>query len=324
MIKYILKRMAYSVVVILGVSAIIFAIIQYMPGNPYQHMVKYDTESDLMEKRLTELGYYDPIPLQYIKWLGRVIEGDFGFSVHHKVPVKELMFERFHNTFILAITSFFISSILAITVGIISAIKKDTIFDYIITVLSFIGVSIPGFFFGLILIKLFAFDLNILPPSGMNTLGNNLFGFKKNIDTLKHMTLPILVLTMTQSASLIRHTRSFMLNILNEDYIKTAQSKGLSRNKAIIKHGLKNVLTSITTILFLRLPDFLSGALIVETIFIWPGIGSLNYEAILNQDYFVVMGVTMLMAFIVVMCNLISDILYAFIDPRVRFGAKEV
>lgn len=317
--KYIFKKALYSLFIIFGVSLVIFTIIQYMPGNPYQHMVEYDTDPDLMEKRLTELGYYDPIPVQYKKWVQRTFNGDLGYSVHHKAPVKDLVFKRFKNTAILALVSFIISSFVAISIGIISAIKEGSKLDYLITVLSFIGVSIPGFFFALLLIKWLSLDLGLFPPSGMATLGKNFTGVKKLADIAKHMAMPVMVLVITQSASLIRHTRSSMLNVIDEDYIKTARSKGLRRNKAITIHGIKNALTSITTLLFLRLPDFLSGALIVETIFIWPGIGSLNYEAILNQDYFVVMGVTMLLAVIVVLCNLFADILYVLIDPRVKF-----
>lgn len=320
MLKFILKRIGVSLIVILGVTLIIFTIILLQPGNPYQNIVKYDSDPAYLEKKLTELGYYDPIPIQYIKWIGRVLKGDLGDSIHYKAKVLDLIVERFRNTAILALTSFVFSTLISILIGVFSASKPGTIMDHIITVICFIGVSIPGFFFGLLLIKVFGFDLNILPPSAMTTLGEDYQGIEKVIDIVKHMIMPVSVLVLTQSASLVRYTRSSMIEVLNQDYIRTARAKGITKVKSIWGHGFRNSLISIITILCMRLPDLLSGALVVETVFVWPGIGSLNYEAILNRDYNLIMGVTLVMAIIIILCNLLADILYAVVNPRIRIG----
>ena len=318
MLKYLLKRLGVSLIVIIGVTMIIFSIIRLQPGNPYLSMVKYDTDPNFLEEKLTELGYYDPVPVQYFKWIGRVAKGDLGYSIHYRTPVVQLIKERFGNTLLLAITSFILSTALAIFIGVFSASRSKTILDYIITVISFIGVSIPVFFFGLLLIKVFGYDLNLIPISGMETLGTNYEGIKRVLDIGKHMIMPVIVLSITQTASLLRYTRSSMIEVLNEDYMRTARSKGLSRQKTIWKHGFRNSLISIITVLCMRFPDLLSGALIAETVFVWPGMGSLNYQAILNQDYPLIMGITFIMAIIIILCNLLADILYAVADPRIR------
>lgn len=320
MSKYLLKRLGVSVVVILGVTMVIFSIIRLQPGNPYLNMVQYDTDPEFLEERLTELGYYDPLPIQYFKWLGRVVKGDLGYSIHYRTPVSQLIKDRLSNTSLLAITSFIFSTILAVFIGVFSAGRSKSFWDYIITVISFIGISIPVFFFGLLLIKFLGYDLNIVPISGMKTLGVDYTGIEKIIDIAKHMILPVFVLSITQTASLVRYTRSSMLDVLHQDYMRTARSKGLSRGKTIWTHGFRNSLISIITVLCMRVPDLLSGALIVETVFVWPGMGSLNYQAILNQDYPLIMGVTLIMALIVIVCNLAADILYALADPRIRVG----
>lgn len=318
MLRYILKKLGVSLIVILGVTMIIFSIIRLQPGNPYLNMVQYDTDPRFLEERLTELGYYDPLPIQYFKWLGRVAKGDLGYSIHYRTPVSQLIKDRLSNTSLIAITSFIFSSILAVFIGVFSAVRSKSIFDYAITVISFLGISIPVFFFGLLLIKFLGYDLNLVPISGMETLGSNYTGIHKGLDIIKHMILPVFVLSITQTASLVRYTRSSMIDTIQKDYIRTARSKGLGREKAIWKHGFRNSLSSIITVLCMRIPDLLSGALIVETVFVWPGMGSLNYQAILNQDYPLIMGITFVMAIIVILCNLLADVLYAISDPRIR------
>lgn len=317
MFKYILKRIGISLIVLLGVSVMVFVFIQKQPGNPYLNMINPNMTAVETNQMLTNLGYFDPIHIKFFKWIKMVSKGDLGHSIQYGQPVTKLIGSRIGNTFILALGSTIISISIAIPFGIISAYKKGKLIDLILTVISFLGVSIPSFFLGLLLIKVFSFNLAMLPISGMRTIGKDFTGIKNLLDVTKHMILPVFVLSFVNIASLMRHTRSSMLNVIKEDYIRTARSKGLSEKKAILVHGFRNALITIITLLSMQIPSLFSGALITETIFAWPGIGRLNYDAVLNRDYPVVMGVLLVTAIIILISNLIADILYVIIDPRI-------
>lgn len=319
MVKYIIKRLLTAVVVLLGISIIIFALIHLQPGNPYSTMIDPTVPPEVVKEMLDKIGYNDPIHIKYFKWISRAIKGDLGYSIYYGKPVLDIIGSRMSNTVILATFSLCLSIILGIGIGIISAIKKNTLFDKIFTTISFVGVSIPAFFFGLILIKIFAFDLKLLPVSGMKTLGSDYTGIKAMFDGFKHIILPGIVLSFLQSTAFMRYTRSSMIDVLDKAYITTARSKGLSLNKAIFRHGLKNALIPIVTIICLQIPFLFSGALLTETVFVWPGIGRLSYEAVLNRDYSLIMGILMILSIIILISNLIADILYAIIDPRIRY-----
>ncbi|CEN79125.1 ABC transporter permease [Paraclostridium sordellii] len=319
MVKYILKRLFTTLVVLFGISIIIFTLIHLQPGNPYSTMIDPNVSPEVVKEMLSKIGYYDPIHIKYIKWISRALRGDLGYSIYYGKPVIDIISSRMTNTVILASFSLLISIVFGIGIGILSAIKKNTLFDKIATVFSFIGVSIPAFFFGLILIKVFSFDLQLLPVSGMKTLGSDFTGIESFFDLLKHLLLPGIVLAFLQSTAFIRYTRSSMIDVLDKEYIVTARAKGLSKNKAIFKHGLKNALIPIVTIICLQIPFLFSGALLTETVFVWPGIGRLSYEAVLNRDYSLIMGILMILSIIILLSNLLADILYAVIDPRIRY-----
>lgn len=316
--KFLLKRLGVALIVLFGVSVIVFTLIHLQPGNPYLNMIDPSMSPDVVEQKLRELGYYDPIYIQYMKWIGRAITGDFGYSTQFNAPVFSIILDALGNTILISVASFVVSSVLAIVIGIITAEKSGTWVDYLVTVLSFIGISIPTFFFALILIKIFGYDLAILPSSGMETLTESYTGIAYIFDVIKHMILPVTVLSLTQTATLIRYTRSSMLDALSQDYMRTAQAKGLTRKQAIWTHGLRNSLISIVTVLCLQLPTLVSGALITETVFVWPGIGTLNYNAIMNRDYMLIMGITMMIAVVIVIANILADVLYAVVDPRIK------
>lgn len=316
--RFLLKRLGTSIIVLIGVSIIVFSLIHLQPGNPYSMMIDPSVSPEVLEQKLQDLGYYDPVPVQYIKWIGRVIVGDFGYSIQYKAPTFDIIVEALGNTLLISVVSFIISSIFAIVVGVISAAYKKTWLDYLITFLSFIGISMPTFFFGLLLVKWLGYDLAILPASGMESLLFDYTGVKRAVDIMQHMVMPVIVLSLTQTATLLRYTRSAMIDSLNQDYIRTAQAKGLTRNQAIWTHGLRNSLISIITVLCMQLPVLFSGALITETIFVWPGIGTLNYNAVLNRDYPLIMGITMMVAVVIVLANLLADVLYVVVDSRIR------
>ena len=319
MTKYIFKRILIAIGVLFGVSLIIFSLVHMQPGNPYTSMIDPTVPPEVIKEMLTKIGYYDPIHIKYIKWISRALRGDLGYSIQYGQPVLQVINSRIWNTVLLSSFALIISTILGIIIGIISAIKKNTLFDYVTTVFSFIGISIPAFFFGLLLIKIFAFDFPILPVSGMKTLGEDYTGIKNALDVLKHMILPGLVLALLQSAAFVRYTRSSMLEVLDKDYIRTARAKGLTKKKSILKHGVKNALIPLVTIICMQIPFIFSGALLTETIFVWPGIGRLNYDAVLNRDYPLIMGILMILSIIILLSNLLADILYAVIDPRIKY-----
>jgi peptide/nickel transport system permease protein len=201
----------------------------------------------------------------------------------------------------------------------VTAVRKKHWIDYIATVFAFIGLSIPAFFFGMLLIKWFAVDLKLLPISGMVTPGASLQGWDAFWDVVRHMVMPTLVLALINTASLMRYTRSRMIEVIQMDFVRTARAKGVKRSQVILRHVLRNGLIPIITIISLQLPQLFSGALLTETVFIWPGIGRLNYEAVMNRDYPLIMGIVMIIALITLAANLIADLLYAWVDPRIKY-----
>lgn len=298
---------------------VVFAMVHLQPGNPYIQMINPNIPPEQTETMLRNLGYYDPLPVKYIKWAKRAMVGDFGYSIQFKESVLSVINSRIWNTLLLSVVSSIISTAIAIPAGVIAATKRNSAFDYIITIISFIGISIPSFFFGLLLIKALAFDVRIFPISGMKTPGENYMGIKGVMDVAKHMVLPAIVLSFMNIAALMRYTRSSMIEVINKDYMRTAKAKGLKNSKVIWKHGFKNALITIITVLCMQIPYLFSGALLTETIFIWPGIGRLNYDAVLNRDYPLIMGILMIVAIVILISNLLADILYAVVDPRITY-----
>lgn len=319
MFKYAIKRMLNTIPILFGISIIVFILINCQPGNPYSNMVDPSVTDEVKEQMLRQIGYYDPLPIKYVKWVSRAVTGDLGYSIAYKEPVISVIGSRVGNTLILGTAALFLSVLIAIPIGMISSVKRYSIFDYVTTVLTFIGLSIPAFFFGMLLIKFFAVDLKILPVSGMVTVGKNYVGINHIIDIVNHMILPVIVLALINTASFMRYTRSSMIDIIGQDYIRTARAKGVSSYGIVLKHAFKNALIPIITIISLELPALFSGALLTETIFVWPGIGRLNFEAVTNRDYSLIMGLVMIFAIVTLLSNLIADILYAAVDPRIKY-----
>lgn len=317
--KYVFKRLIQTIPVLIGISIIVFILVKLQPGDPFSSMMDPNISKEMQEKMLETLGYNDPIIVQYFKWLLRAIQGDLGYSIQFKQPVLSVISSRLGNTVILSLCSMIISILIAIPCGVISATKQRTKTDYIVTIFAFMGLSIPSFFFGMLLIKVFSVDLGWLPISGMVSTGVNLTGFGYAFDIAKHMLLPMVVLALMNTASLMRYTRSDMIEILKTDYIRTARSKGVRKRSIIYQHALKNELLPLITVVTMQIPSLLSGALLTETIFVWPGIGRLNYNAVMSRDYPLIMGIVMMVAVISLFTNLLADILYSVVDKRVEF-----
>lgn len=320
MLKYILKRIVIAIPVFLGISVIVFAMVQAMPGGPFSQLaMDPNISQEYIDRLMDQYGLNDPIPVQYMKWLGRFFRGDLGTSTTYSQPVLEIIMTRLPNTLLLGATSLIISSLIGIPVGVWIATKRGSLADNIATVFCFFGISIPSFFFGMLLILLFSMVLKVLPTSGMVTAGSSLTGWAYAWDVFRHMIMPTTVLSLLNVASFMRYTRSAMIDVIGQDYIRTAKAKGVSNKDVIIKHAFKNALIPIITIISLQIPGVLSGALLTETIFVWPGIGQLNYQAVQNRDYYMVMGIVMMLALATLVINLLADVLYAVVDPRIRY-----
>ncbi|MEA4811095.1 MAG: ABC transporter permease [Anaerolineaceae bacterium] len=317
--KFLFKRFAQSLVILIAVTLVIFTLIHLAPGDPFIQSINPNVTPELREKMLRDIGFFDPIHVQYLKWLSQIVQGNLGYSIKYGKSVVKVISDYLPNTLLLGLISLFISIIIAIPAGIYSATRRNSGFDYFVTIFTFLGLSIPAFFFGLLLVKWFSFDLKWLPTSGMVSAGGAKFGFARLLDIARHMILPAVVLSLLQTATFMRYTRSSMIEVINQDFIRTARAKGVKEKKVIHKHAFRNALLSVITIFSFSIPSVFSGAVLTETIFVWPGIGRINYDAILGRDYPLVMGIMLLMAVIILLSNLLADVLYALADPRIRY-----
>ncbi len=301
---------------LLGTSIIIFFLFALLPGD------YVDSNPKLTPERAQELrelyGLNKPIIERYFHWLGNALQGDFGFSLQYQEPVTSLLNKFIWNTFIVAVAALFFTWIIALIVGVISATKQHSWFDALVTIGVFAAMSFPSFFIGLFLIKVFAVDLNILPIGGMIDIGSNSTGFAYILEVLRHMVLPVFILTLLGVGSLTRYFRTGMLEVVRQDYIRTARAKGLKERVVIYKHALKNAILPAITLLAFELPGLFSGAIIIEQIFNWPGIGTIQLEALSFRDYTVLMAFTMFLSCLTIIANFLADIVYAIVDPRIR------
>ena len=318
MTTYILRRILITIPLILGITVITFSLIQLAPGDPVTGMIdptRGDFSAEAIAEERARLGLDQPLPVQYIRWLGRLIRGDLGYSLITQESVAELIGSRIQSTLQLTVTALMVSVAVGIGIGILSAVKQYSWLDSLFTFLSFGAISVPGFFLSLGLIYVLALKLQWLPTSGMETLGAP----PSLWDKVKHMVMPVTVLAVTMAAPLVRYTRSSVLEVLSQDYLTVARAKGVRELIVLLRHGLPNALIPIITIIGLRLPGLFGGSVIVEQVFHWRGIGTLNIWAVRNQDYTVLMGLNMVSAMLILFANLATDIVYAIVDPRVRY-----
>lgn len=310
MVKYSLKRILELIPTIFIVVFIVFVVTRVIPGDPAAVMLGPQASVEAVEELRENLGLNDNIFVQFGRYLKGVVQGDLGKSYYYNQPVTKLISERFPNTLVLAIVSIIIGLLVGIPVGVVSATKQYSAFDYISMILALIGISVPIFWLAMMAVLLFSVNLGWLPSVGM---GEGSF-----IDIVKHLILPSLCLATGPTATFARFTRSSMLDITKQDYIKTARAKGLKEKLVIWKHAFKNALPPIITIAGMQFSSLLSGAVLTETIFSWPGLGKLIVDAIQNRDYTLVQGSVVYIAFIYIIVNLIVDICYALLNPKVK------
>ncbi|MNW26009.1 Glutathione transport system permease protein GsiC [compost metagenome] len=316
MLSYIIRRTMILIPVLIGITILNFIIINLAPGNPADLYVDPNATEASIEARKESLGLNDPLPVQYMKWLGRLVQGDLGYSMTSFEPVAKLIGERLGPTLSLGILSLILSLLIAIPIGIISAVKQNSKFDYLATGLSFVGTSIPNFFLGLALIYIFAVNLNVLPTGGMQTLGSD-GGLG---DRIMHMILPATVLGISIAGRKVRYVRASMLDVLKQDYLRTARAKGLREFIVTNKHALRNALIPVITVIGMEIPLIFGGAIVTEQIFQWPGIGQLTLQSILSRDYATLMGLNLVAALVVLLANFMTDIAYSVADPRIKYN----
>ncbi|MDA8442587.1 MAG: ABC transporter permease [Peptococcaceae bacterium] len=319
MLKYIIKRILMLIPVLIGVSIIVFLIMRVFSPDPAPIVLGQHATQQAVEVWRQANGLNDPIYLQYLHFLQGALTGNLGMSYYTKAPVIQEIMSRFPATIELAVVAIILASFFGILIGVISAVKKNSIFDNGGMFLALIGVSMPIFWLGILLIILFSGTLHWLPSNGrINPLLEPIHV------TGLYLILPASALAMYSMAIITRMTRSSMLDTLQQDFIRTARAKGVSEGKVIRKHALRNGLIPIITVIGLQLGSLLGGAVLTETVFSWPGIGAYTVTCILKSDFPVVQGVVLLVAAIFVLMNLIVDVIYAFLDPRIKYSKKEV
>jgi peptide/nickel transport system permease protein len=314
--RYVLHRLSISLPLLLVISIIAFTVINLAPGSPIDAMINPTLGlSTVQEQNLREaLGLNKPLPVRYVLWLGQALQGNLGYSYNSHTPVLARIGERLGPTLELMGAALLVSTVVGALFGVLAAVKAYSAWDYLLGAVSLLGFSVPSFFLALIGLYVFAARLQILPAFGMAqsatafSLGDNLY----------HLILPAIVLSVELMATLTRYTRAAMLEVLHADYVTTARSKGLANLTVIGRHAFRNALLPLITVVSLRLPVLVGGAIVVEAVFQWPGMGQLSVQAIQQRDYPVLMGLTIMISIIVLLANLIADVLYAYADPRIR------
>jgi peptide/nickel transport system permease protein len=314
MLSYLVRRLLISAVTLVVISMVIFGILKVAPGDPLAGFANNpNVPADVRARLRTQLGLDDPIPVQYAKWAREYVRGNWGQSFLSRQPARDLIFSRLPITLEIVGSAFLLSILIAVPIGVISAIKQYSTFDQVATTFAFLGYSLPTFFSGLVLIVIFSFKLGWFPFVYDRTsqgLGAE----------LKQIILPITVLALAGSASLTRVVRASMLEVISQDYVRTARAKGLKEQGVIIAHAMRNAMIPVVTIIALQVPEVFGGAIITEQIFSVPGIGNLLIESIGSADHPVVMGISMGIAILVVLFNIIADVIYALLDPRIKLA----
>ncbi|GAB4532126.1 MAG: ABC transporter permease [Anaerolineae bacterium] len=317
MTKYLIRRVLISIPLLLGITIIIFVLANLMPGDAVGAMMTDQAilSAETMELQRARLGLDQPLFIRYLLWMKQLLRGNMGYSYISGRPIAQAIGERILPTLELMGVSLIFSLIIGVTLGIISALKQYSALDYVLTVFGFAGISMPVFFVGMLLMYFFALELRWLPTSGMATPG---MPFSVT-DNLKHLLLPALAISVLRVATFMRYARASMLDVLRSEYLVTARAKGLQERIVLIRHALRNALIPIITVVGLTLPALIAGAVFIETIFQWPGMGRLFITAVTYRDYPMIMGVALLTTVMVLFSNLLVDVTYALVDPRIRY-----
>lgn len=314
--KYVLKRLLIGIPTFIGITMLCYIVSSMASGSPLDYLLADPyISAEEIARRKAQLGLDQPVIIQYFNWLREFLQGNLGFSYRTQQPVWVMIMERIGPTLLISFSSVMLSLLIAVPMGIMAATKPYSIRDYASSGLSFGLAAMPNFFVGLTLIYIFSVKLKALPSGGMYDSS----GTYQIRDLVRHMVLPTLVLSFQQTGSWIRYMRSSMLEVMQEDYIRTARAKGLRCRMVILRHGLKNSLIPVVTVVGLSIPSLIGGAVVTEQIFSWPGIGLLMVSSISARDYPVIMGITVFVAASVLLINILIDIIYGILDPRISY-----
>lgn len=327
MLHYLSKRLLMMIPLLLGITLISFVVIHLAPGEPtdLQTQLNPQASSELQDRLRVQYGLDQPLHVQYFRWLGRLVRLDFGesFALDHR-PVLDKVMERLPITILLNVLSIVLILSIAMPLGVLSAVKRNSMFDRVTTVLVFVGFAMPSFWLALLMMDWFGVRLGLLPISGIKSLGYEYLSFGGQIwDRVQHLILPVFISAIGGLAGFSRYMRSNMLEVVRQDYILTARAKGLSERVVIYKHALRNALLPVITILGLSVPGLIGGSVIFETIFAIPGMGKLFYDGVMMRDYPLIMGILVMGAVLTLIGNLLADISYALADPRIRQGQSD-
>lgn len=324
MTGFILKRALLAIPTLLGASTLIFFLMHAAPGDPTSMYIRPDIDPAVIEQMRTNLGLDQPVHVQYVKWVSSFARGKFGYSFSQKRPIADIIKDTLPNTLLLSGVAMLIIFTLGVLIGTIQAVRQYSLVDNVATVIAFFFYSMPSFWFGLMLILLLSYKLQWLPASQMTSVNHEFLPAAEQwIDRLKHLLMPALALGVGAAAGVARYMRSGMLEQIHQDYVRTARAKGLSERVVVFKHAMRNALIPIVTLLGLYFPFLVGGSVLIETIFAWPGMGRLIINAIFQRDYPVVLASAFVLSIMVVVGNLIADILYSIVDPRVRVEESE-
>lgn len=311
-VGYVARRLLQAVVIVWLVSVIAFAMVNLAPGGP-SLLANMQFTEEQRDRIRADFGLDAPLLDRYLLWIGGVVRLDFGISFRYGTPVAELILDRLPNTLLLGGTALLISVLIGIPLGVVSATRRSSWLDYVATTFSFLGLSIPAFWLGIMLIILFGVNLGWLPTGGIAGRG----GFDV-VDRLAHLVLPATVLATVTLPHIVRYMRSSMLQVLKDDYVRTARAKGVPATRVLFKHALRNAMFPVITVIGLLVPQLLSGAVITEQVFAWPGMGRLAVQSALARDFPLVMGIALVGSVLVVLTNFLVDVAYTYLDPRVQ------
>ncbi|HIS65206.1 MAG TPA: ABC transporter permease [Candidatus Avoscillospira avistercoris] len=323
--RYLLKRLIYIIFVFFIISILMFAIYKSMPGDPVEIMLgdskttmKPDAYQALYDKTRESLGLDEPLPVQYLSWMGNMLTGEFGYSTQYKQEVINIIGAPMANTVILNILTMFVVFIIAVPLGILTAVRKNGVFDKTVQVLTIVGYSIPTFIIALLAIFLLAVKIPIFPISGVRSAGSTATGLAAALDMLRHMVLPVLVMSVSGIGGITRYVRAAMIDVLRMDYIKTARAKGLREKTVIYIHAFRNALIPVVTITTWWIIGLFGGSIVIESVFLWPGLGKMLIDGLMQRDFAVVLTMQMFYVVLSLAGNVIMDIAYTLVDPRVR------
>ncbi|MBP3489440.1 MAG: ABC transporter permease [Roseburia sp.] len=320
--RWLVKRLIYIVFVFFIISILMFAIYKALPGDPVKMMMSDNVKPEVYQQQYDtirkQLGLDQPVPVQYVKWITNMLRGDFGYSTEYRRAVKDVIGVPMRNTVLLNLFSMVVVFLIAVPLGITQAVKKNSIFDKVVQVITIVGYSVPSFVIALLAIYVFAIKIPIFPISGVKTAGFEGTGIAAFLDAAKHMALPVLVMSVGGIGSIARYVRASMIDALRMDYIKTARSKGLREKVVIYVHAFRNALIPIVTVTTWWLIGLFGGSIVIETIFLWDGLGKMMISGLNQRDFSVVLAMQMFYVILSLLGNVIMDIAYTLVDPRVR------